>query len=337
MGSKKKTTETTNQTQTSAPPSWAEPTMIDLAGQIQNAVNQVRQVPAYTGDFVALPGALQNAVPGAYLDAAHMAQSLVPQAQQALSAAGVMPTYDVSGAQLQPALQGFAAGNPGGMDAAIRAAIDPAYKALTEQVLPGLASSGIESGAYGSSRALTALPELAVRDFGQTAANLAAQMRYQDYTDTANRMLQGYTAATSRGLGEADVLTQRLGLTPDLLDAIMRMSGGAAELQAQGAAVDQANRQASIDNAMQRYQYQVNQPFMGYDVATDLISRLANGYGTQTLNGTTTTVQKTGGLAPIIGGALGAAMGLASLPMGGGASLGGSLVSQLFGRSGGGG
>lgn len=330
MGSKKKTTEETNQVQTAAPPSWAEPTMIDLAHQIQSAVGQVRDLPGYSGDFIAQPGAMQNAVPGAYNEAAALAHALVNPATQALAATGVAPTFDVT--SLAPALQSFGGSNPGGMNAAVNAAIDPVRQTLMEQVLPSLQSSGIESGAYGGSRAQVTLPAQALQDFSHEAGNIAAQLRYQDYTDTANRLLQGYGLSTERGLGTANVLTDRLGLTPDLLDAIMRMSGGSAELLAQGATADLANRQSVIDNNMQRYQYNVQRPFMGYDIATDLISRLANGYGTNTLNGTTTTTQTTGGLAPIIGGALGAGMGLLSLPMGGGGSLGGSLVSGLFGQ-----
>lgn len=332
MGSKTTNKTVSDQTQTAAPPSWAQPTMEQLAQQIMSGVGAVQAVPHYTGDFVAQPGALQNAVPGGYLDAAALARSLVAPAQQALASSTTAPTFGVTDAQLQPALQGFAATNPGGMDAAVRAAIDPVYKQLTESILPSLQSAGIESGAYGGSRAMTTLPELALRDFDTQAGNIASQLRYTDYNDTANRVLQGYGESTTRGLGAADVLTQRLGLTPDLLDAIMRMSGGAAELQAQGAAADTANRQSSIDNALQQYQYQIQQPFMGYDVATQLISQLAGNYGTTTSHGTSTQTQSTGGLAPIIGGVIGAGMGLASLPMGGGGSLGGSLVSQLFGR-----
>jgi hypothetical protein len=330
MGSKKKETTTTNQTSEAAPPSWALPQMQAIANGIMGGLNTIGGIPAYTGDFTALPGTLQHSVPQGYLDAAAMARSLIDPAKAALNMSTVMPTFDYN--NLVAATQGFGSTNPGGMDAAIRAAIDPAYKILTEQALPGIQSAGIESGAYGGSRAMLTLPQLALRDFSDTAGNIAAEYTYKDFEDTANRMLEAYGLSTTRGLGEANVLTDRLGLTPDLLDAIMRMSGGAAELTGQAANIDTANREAVIQNELQKYQYQMTQPFMGYDVATDLITRLAGNYGTQTQQGTSTTVSKTGGLAPIIGAALGGAMSLASLPMGGGGSLGGSLVSQLFGR-----
>ena len=332
MGSKNTTTNKTNQTTTAAPPSWAQPTMEQLASQIMSGVGTVQSIPNYTGDFVAQPGALQQAVPGGYLDAAALAQSLVPQAQAALNQASVMPTFDITGAMLQPALQTYASTNPAGMEGAVMAATNPVYRQLTEQLLPSLQSSAMDAGAYGGSRALATLPQMALHDFSTEAGNIAAQLNYQDYGDTANRLLQAYGLSTNRGLGEADILTQRLGLTPDLLDSIMRMGGGAAELQAQAAGYDTMNQQAAIDNALQKYQYSVNQPFMGYDVATQLISQLAGNYGTTTSQGTQTQTQKTGGIAPILGGLLGAGMGIASLPMGGGTSLGGSLVSQLFGK-----
>jgi len=250
MGSKTTNKTSTNQTATAAPPSWAQPTMEQLAQQIMSGVGAVQAVPQYTGGFVAQPGALQLAVPQGYLDAATMANSLVPQAQQALMQSFQTPTFDVTGQQLQGALGSYGSTNPGGMDAAVRASIDPVYRQLTESILPSLQSSGIESGAYGGSRALSALPSMALHDFDQSAGNIAAQLAYQDYNDTANRTLQAYQEATSRGLGSADTLTQRLGLTPDLLDSIMRLSGGSAELQAQAAGYDTANQQAVIDNAL---------------------------------------------------------------------------------------
>lgn len=332
MGSKTKTKSTSNQTTTAAPPSWAEPTMIQLANQIMSGVNTVQGLPSYTGDFIAQPGDLQLAVPGAYTAAAQLAQSLVPQAQAAFDQAFTMPTFTMTPEQLQAATQSFGATNPEGMVGAVNAAIDPVYKQLTQQILPTLQSSGIESGAYGGSRAMTTLPQLALQDYDKNAANIAATMTYQDYVDAANRMLTAYQADTARGLGTANVLTDRLGLTPDMLDSIMRLSGGSAELQAQAASIDSLNRQSAIDNALQQYQYGVQQPFMGYDIATDLISRLANGYGTTTSQGTSTQTQSTGGLGQVLGGVLGAGMGLLSLPMAGGASLGGSLVSSLFGN-----
>lgn len=330
MGSKNKTTTSSNQTQTAAPPSWALPQMQTIASGIMSGLGSIQGLPAYTGDFIAQPGAISQSVPQAYLDAAAMARSLVDPAQAALHQSMVMPTFADS-PNLSAATAGFGASDPGGLDAAVRAAIQPVQQNLMESILPSLQSSGIESGAYGGSRAQQTLPELAMRDFSNQAGQIAAGLNYQDFTDTANRVLQAYGLSTTRGLGEANVMTDRLGLTPELLDSIMRMSGGAAELTGQAGAAQDANSQASINNALQQYQYQMQQPFMGYDIATDLITKLAGNYGTTTSQGTSTQTQKTGGLAPILGGALGLAGMALGLPTAGGGSVGGSLVSQLFG------
>lgn len=325
MGTKNKTTNTSSGTQTVAPPSWALPQMQEIASGIMNGLNTIKTIPAYTGDIVAQPNALTQSVPQAYLDAASVARSLVPQAQGALDASGQMPTFALGGNVLQAAANSYGSTNPGGMTAAVNAAIDPVYKQLTQSILPSLQSSGIESGAYGGSRALVTLPGQALSDFSHEAGNIAATLNYQDYADTANRALQAYSADTTRGLGAADVLTQRLGLTPDLLNAVMRMSGGAADLTNQAATIDQQNRQAVLDNNMQRYQYQMTQPFNGYDIATQLISQLAGNYGTTTAQGTTTQTQKTGGLGPVLGGIFGLGSMLMGLPTKGGGSVGGNL------------
>jgi hypothetical protein len=83
MGTKNKTTETSNQTQTAAPPSWALPQMQAIAGGIMSGLGTIQGLPAYTGDFVAQPGAISQSAPQAYLDAAAMARSLVDPAQAA--------------------------------------------------------------------------------------------------------------------------------------------------------------------------------------------------------------------------------------------------------------
>jgi hypothetical protein len=333
MGSKKKETVTTNQVQEAKPISWADPVMQQIAGGITGALGQVQGVPDYTGEFIAQPGALQLGVPGAYMDAAALAKSLVDPAMQAFNASMVMPEFALDPNVLKAAMQGFGATNPEGMIGAVEAATKPVYRTLTEQLLPQLMSSGIESGAYGGTRSQQTLPGMVIRDAGAEMQDIAARLYYEDYNAAAERALAAYGLDTERNLGLGNLQTDRLGLTPDLLDTIMRMGGGSAELTAAAAGYDTANQQAVIDNMLKKYEYAKTEPFMGYDIATDLISRLASGYGTQTTNGTQTAVTKTGGLAPIVGGVLGAGMGLAGLPMAGGGSLGGSLVSSLFGGS----
>lgn len=335
MGSKKKSETKTVQdsTQTATPWGPVTPGLQTIAGHISNVLPSLDNLN-YTGDFVAQPGQLAMQVPDLYQQASQRALSLIPQAQQALAGTLTGPRFEGPG--LEGSYSSFAGTNPGGMDAAVRAAVDPVYRNLTENLLPSLQSSAIESGAYGGTRAMNVLPSQTIADANREMMNLAAGMRYQDFVEQQQRQQAAYGLGTQRGLGEAEVMTGRYGLTPDLLDSIMRMSGGAAELAAAGGQAETGNRQAQIDNALQQFQYQMNRPFMGYDVATDLLTRIGQGYGTTTghSTGSQTTVEKTGGLAPILGAALGAASMAMGLPMPGGGALGGSLVSQLFGNRG---
>lgn len=344
MGGKKTTKSSTAQTQTATPWAPVVPGMSQAAAGITDAMNQVAARPAYTGDFVAQPGAMMQSVPDLYAYAAKQAQGLGQQAQGVINnQLFTMPTFGDS-PDLATAMSSYANSNPGGMDAAIAASTKPYIQQLMQQVLPSLQSAGIESGAYGGSRAQQTLPGMAISDTNQQAMDLAAKMGYQDYTDTAERMLQGYGLSTERGLGVGDTMTARLAQYPELMDAVMRMTGGAAELTREGGTVQTGISQAAIDNALAKEQYAVQQPFQGYDTATDLLTRLSQGYGTTNMTGTTKTTEKTGGAAPWVQGALGVASMLAAIPTGGasmagamgGGTLGSSLVSSLFGKKPGG-
>lgn len=333
MGSKKKTTttQTGNSTQTSTPAGYALPGMQQIGSYINSVLPTLQDIN-YTGDFVAAPSELSLGVPGLYQNAAQTALGLVPQAQDAFMQSLQAPTFEGPG--LEGTYSSFGASNPGGMAGAIAAATNPIYRNLTENLLPSLQSSAIESGAYGNSRALNTLPSMVIGNANRDMQELAATMTYQDFVDQQQRQQQAYELATGRGLGAADVMTQRFGMTPDMLDSIMRLSGGAAELQAAGGQADEANRQAVIDNAMKEFEYQMNRPFMGYDVATDLLTRLTAGFGTQAgeFSNKSKTVESTGGMGNVLAGALGLASMIGGFPMAGGGSVGGSLVSSLFGR-----
>lgn len=333
MGSKKKTTttQTGNSTQTNTPAPYALPGMQQIGNYISGVLPSLQNIN-YTGDFVAAPSDLSLGVPNLYQQAANTALGLVPQAQGALNGAMQAPTFEGPG--LEGSYNSFAGSNPGGMEAAIQAAINPVSRNLMETILPSLQSSAIDSGAYGNSRAMTTLPAIAIGTANRDMQELAAQMTYQDFVDQQERQQSAYGLGTERGLGEAGVMTDRYGMTPDLLDSIMRLSGGAAELQAAGGQADEANRQAVIDNAMKQFEYQMNRPFMGYDVATDLLTKLTAGFGTQAgeFSNKSKTVESTGGMGNVLAGALGLASMIGGFPMGGGGSVGGSLVSSLFGR-----
>jgi hypothetical protein len=216
------------------------------------------------------------------------------------------------------------------MQGAVNAAIHPYMQELTENILPQLQSQGIESGAYGGTRSMQTLPLQAIAQQGEQAQRVAAALAFEDFQKQQERTLQGYGLSTDRGLGEADLMTQRYGMAPEMSDAIMRLAGGQAEYANMASTADLGNRQLAIDNALRQFQYDMTRPFMGYDVAGNILGNMTQGYGTTTNQGTSTTTEKTGGMGNVVAGLGGLAMAAAGMPMAGGGSLGGSILGSLM-------
>ena len=323
MGSKKKSKTKTNQTTTQKPLDIVMPGFGQIASGVSQGLNDIQGVE-YTGDFIAQPGDWQTAMPGHWQNAANTVGGLIPMGQEMLNMGMQMPTFGDS-PLLASGMQSFAGTNPEGMQGAVNAAIHPYMQQLTQNVLPGLQSAGIESGAYGGSRGQQTLPLMAIQDAGETAQRVAAALSYEDFQSQQDRILQGYGLSTDRGLGEASALTSRMGVTPGMMDAIARAAGGQAEMFGNAATSDLANRQMSIDNALKQFQYDMTRPFMGYDVAQNILSGLTSGYGTTNQQGTSTTTEKTGGLGSVVAGLGGLAAGIAGFPGAGG------MLSSIFG------
>lgn len=319
MGSK--TTVKTNEVQKNTPPEWAAPGLAELGSRI-GAIIPTMPGPKYTGDFVAQPGEAALAMPSMFRGVGDMANSLVDPSRAAMGQAFTMPSFEGPG--LGAGTQGFSSYDPTAIRPVVDAAIQPVMRQLMEQVLPSLSSSATESGAYSGTRALTALPSMAIRDAGRNAMEIATGLGYQDFTDTQNRNLQGYSLGTQRGLGVADTLSQRLAMYPDLADTVMRMSGAGADYYGQAAGMETAHAQSGIDNKLAQFDYGVRHPYQGLDVAAALLGQIANPWGTRTTTGTQT--QSTGGLAPIVGGLMGAGMMAMGMPGGSGS------LSGLFSR-----
>lgn len=333
MGKKKstsKSTSSTNQatTQTSTPWAPAMPGLTNLANATNNAITQAQAVPQYTGDFLALPGQLQQQVPGLYTGASQLAGSLVnPALQAAQQATGQLPTF--GGPDINAGTQTFGSYDATQVAPVVQAAMQPYIRQLQEQILPGLQSAGIESGAYSNDRAFAVMPQQALRDTSLAAAEIGAGIGFQDFLQQQNRLQNAFQMSTTRGLGEADVLTQRLGMYPELLDTAMRMSTGQADLASQAAAYDTAMRQAEIQNALMQDTYNVQAPFRGLDMGANILqtfSPYASHAGTMTGTQTSkTTNTESGGLAgQLLQGALGVGSMLAGMP-GGFAGLGTAL------------
>jgi hypothetical protein len=333
MGSKQKSTTTSNQTQTAAPPTFTLPGLTNVADQVTQAAAGLGAIPAYNGPMVAQPDAGMNlAAIDAYKGAAGTAGNLANFAQGQLPALTSAPTF---GNSVLPT-GSFQMGTGGDLDAAIKASIDPVFHALTTQVLPGIKSDALASGAYSGDRATAILPQMALHDATGQAENIAAQLGYQGYqanedrrlnawnTDQ-NRLQQNFGLETDRGLGTGNIMSNRMAQLPGLIDTIMRMQAGQGDLLSQASGLDTAARQAGISDALARDSYATTRPFQGLDIASQLLSELSGHYGTTTQNGTQTTVQQTGGLGAIAQGILGAASLAGSFLLPGAGAAGGAL------------
>lgn len=308
MGSK--TTVKTNETATNTPPQWAEPGLTEL-GQRITSIIPTMPGPQYTGDFVAPSSTYEAAMPGQLTALADFMRSMTPGAMGALDASTTPVNFGMEGA---PQVGQYGDYDPSGVLPVITAAMQPAFRQLTESVLPSLQSSGMESGAYSSGRARDVLPNMAIGDTMRTVGELASGISYQDFSDFENRRLQAYGLDTERGLGEAGTLSQRLSLFPDLLDTVLRTQAGATDTEAAAAGYDRQLRQQEIDNTLAQFDYNVRYPFQGLDVAAALLGNLAQPWGSRTTQGTQT--QSQGGLGQIVQGALGLGMGALGMPGG---------------------
>jgi hypothetical protein len=329
MGSKKKSTTKSSGTQVQKPLDLVMPGYNTIAQGVEKGLGDIANVN-YTGDFLAQPGDLQNQMIGNYQTAGNTVGGLIPQMQNTFQQSQGGVNFADS-PQLDWGMQSFANTNPQGMQGAVNAAIDPYMKQLTQQVLPSLKSAGIESGAYGGSRSQQTMPLMAIDQAGEQAQKVAAALAYQDFADQQARILQGYGLSTDRGLGEGQIMNQRWAMAPEIANSIMSLAGGQADFQQMASTQDLGNRQMAIDNALKQFEYDMTRPFMGYDVAGNILGNMTQGYGTTTNQQKSTTTEKSGGLGNIAAGIAGIGGALASLPMGGGASLGGNMLGSLLG------
>jgi hypothetical protein len=277
MGSK--TTVETDSTRTAAPPSWTMPGISNAADKVTSALNQLPGVK-YTGDFVAAPN-----------------QGLVDQAQGAYGTAASHST-DLGNYVEQQIKQ-----DP---SAAIAALTHPIMQQLTQQILPGIKSSSLDSGAYSGDRAMSVMPTQAI---GQSM-------------ESAQRVAEQY------GI-------DRLKMLPDLTNNAMQLHTGAGDIYEGMNQLDTATRQSKINNDLAKNQYDWQYPFQGLDIASSLLAQLSGNYGTTTEKGTQTT--STGGAGAIASGILGAASLASSFIPGVGAVAGpalGAVSKNIGGKTG---
>lgn len=325
VGQKSKQETKSNQTTTVAPPSWTMPGISAAAGKVTDALGAM-PTSSYTGDFVAQPNkALTDQAVGAYTGAANTAggwADYMSNMTKALGGASPVTTgtyQQGAGFDLNPVIQ---------------AAVSPLLKQLTEQTLPGIRSSALESGAYSGDRAMSLLPSMAASDTAVNAQNLGAQIGYQDYAMREAQRLAAYQSDQSNSLA-AQQFNNNFGLASanaqsDLINQEMMLRASMGDLFSGAASTGTAADQAGINNALAKEQYNIQRPFQGLDIASALLAQLSGGYGTTTSNGTQTTTQSTGGLGSVVSGIAGLASLAGSFAMPGGGSLGGNLLGSLF-------
>lgn len=333
MGGHTKTKTTESKTQTSAPPAWTLPGLTSTAGKVTSALGDVPSTH-YDGPQVAFmsPDELA-AIQGAWMTTAGQAGDLTDYMQNRLPE--LSSEYNFT---TQLPSTAYDVGSQYDVNPVIQASLDPVYRQLTQQILPGIKSSALDSGAYTSDRSMLVAPEQALQDYSKQAADTAAAIGYQNYNDFENRRLAAYNdqvqnqlaaygAETQRGLGQETANTNMMGAINDYVSGILHNSASVGDLLRMSADLGVANDQASINDALARDKYASYAPFMGLDEASQLLAELSGHYGTINENGQSTTDQSyQPGALDFIQAGLGIAGAIAGMP---GLGIGGGATSGL--------
>lgn len=197
-----------------------------------------------------------------------------------------------------------------GVNDAITAAITPVKQNLLENILPTIQSAATANNAYaGAGSALESLQGRAVRDYGQTTADIAAKYGYQDFTDTRNLAFHDFQNSRQAQLQAAGIEGSLAALAPTLQSASVTNDLNAANVLKSTGDVRTANAQAGIDEQRAQFANLIQGAFAGLPEFQSLIFGGAN---------PTSSVSQTTGRSGVQGALLG---GL------GGAGLGSALSS----------
>lgn len=300
MGSKKTTIQTSNETQKSAPPSWTMPGIDMASGMVIDQLKNTAPGTPYQGDFVAGADPTRvNASIGAYDAAAGKVGDIA-----ALAEANMRDLYQPRDSNML-------------LQEAIKAAIDPVRKQLTEEILPGITNSALSSGAYTNDRALGVVPTVAIRNSDEAMQRIAAEMGYEGFQAEEDRRLQ------------------RARMLPELSNNVAKLFTSQGDIIGAGTTLDQMLRQGVIDNDLAKHQYGVTAPYERIAPAVQLLTALSGNWGEQSRTGESKTVEKTGGLGSVLQGALGVASMLGSVgafgPIGAAAGAAGGAGGALGG------
>lgn len=292
-GDTKKTT--VDQTTNKSPLAAQEPFYKDLWAQAHQAMTANQAQGGYTGDFLApKTGQEQQGV------------DLLTQgaAQQGVGADAVrsLALKTLAGGFL-PDLQQYTR-NPN-LDSVIQGALDPITKSLTTEVLPGISSAAISSGAYGGARQDLS-QERAVSDFGKTAAQTTSNIAYKDFNDYMNRSYALY--GQERGLQTA---------APALLDAANNLSNAPAMQLLKAGQTQRSLDQIALENNQAKFGEQRNSQWYGLGELANILA--SGGFGTAHTTGTNTEVTQSDPFTQLLKGITGGvslASGLGWKPFG---------------------
>lgn len=197
----------------------------------QTMLAQIMSMPNLQGPTLPTMGAYQAAA--------------LPTSQPNFTAAA-LPSMS-SGIIAAPSLQGYdptkwAGGTNGDqrLMSAMEAAIQPVMRQLTDQILPGIRSSAIESGAYSGDRAMMVLPQEALAETGRRASEITQGLAYEGYQQDQNRDLQAW-----------QVFEQQLGQAAEQMNAARNQQYGIGQAAATanfGTMTDAALRSAGMEN-----------------------------------------------------------------------------------------
>lgn len=347
-GSKQKTksSSTTAQTQTAAPPTWTQPGLEQTAGMVTGALGQI-PTEHYSGQQIAYMSPQElAAITDSWGATGENAGDLSAWMQ------GYLPQLMEGGPQFSTSLptDSYDMGDRQQLEGVINASIDPVMQQLLNTILPGIQSSALASGAYSGDRAMKVLPTQAIDNATESMQRIAAQLGYEDYQNWENRrlsawqsdqdrLLAGYGADTARGLGTSADELARLGLMPDMVNSILRTQASEGDLLRMAAELGISTEQAQINDALAQDAYASTSPFMGLDQATALLTALSGGWGTQNMTGQTDSKSTTTTKQDPFSQVLQAAMGVGSMALGfpgvssalglGGAGGAGAMTTSL--------
>lgn len=314
-GGSQKSSPVQSVTTTTQPPTYLVPYLQDLASKAQSGYNSFIDKglnQPYTGERIA--GANSND---------YLAMDNAAGAANVFENSGA-PTrmYDfgnmfankvASGGYTAPGNMAFDSGSYD-LSKTINAAIDPVFKQFSERLVPQLKSSAIESGAYGGSK-FNEVGERLARDTQDTAANIAANIGYQDFQNKRNldqldlnqrrnTMLTGNQQELAAAGGVGDLFSKALGMDLQSSDIFSNIADRMRGFE-----------QGNIDEALANWQEQRYAPWAGLDEYASLINGVAGNAGksgVQTTSGYTAPGSSfLSGLAGA--GAIGSMFGMPSL------------------------